>query len=87
MPSAFTPNGDGRNDQVKPFLVGMKSLKRFAIYNRAGTVIYSSVTEGAAWDGTYKGKGVDSGVYVWLLEYFDAAGQPETAKGTVTLIR
>lgn len=87
LPSAFTPNGDGLNDVIKPYLAGMKKLKRFAIYNRYGNLIFSTTREGEGWNGTYKGTKSDAGVFVWILEYIANDDKEVVQKGTTTLIR
>lgn len=87
LPTAFTPNGDGLNDVIKPYLVGMKSLKSFSIFNRWGTLVFYSTKEGEGWNGKYNGVDQDTGVYVWILEFVDSNGKTVTAKGTVTVIR
>jgi gliding motility-associated-like protein len=87
LPSAFTPNGDGLNDIARPYLVGMKSLKSFSIFNRWGSLIFYSTKEGEGWDGKSKGVAQDSGVYVWMLEFYTYDNKLVTEKGTITLIR
>lgn len=87
MPTAFTPNGDGRNDVVRPYVVRMKSLKRFSIFNRSGNLVFMTTKPEEAWDGTYRGKAVDNGVYVWMVEYIDTDDKALLEKGTVTVIR
>lgn len=87
LPSAFTPNGDGLNDIVRPYLIGMKSLKSFSIFNRWGSLIFYSTKEGEGWDGKSKGVTQDPGVYVWMLEFYTTDNKLITEKGTITLIR
>lgn len=87
LPTAFTPNGDGLNDVVRPYLVGIKSLKSFSVFNRWGTLVFHSVKEGEGWNGKYKGADLDTGVYVWILEFVNNSNQAITEKGTITLIR
>ena len=87
LPTAFTPNGDGLNDVLKPYLVGMKSLKSFSIFNRWGDRVFYSVTYGEGWDGKFKGTDQEPGVYVWILVFVDSNNKTVTEKGTVTLIR
>lgn len=87
LPTAFTPNGDGLNDIVRPYLVRMKNLKSFSIYNRWGNLVFRTFTEGEGWDGTYQGNKQQNGVYVWILEFKNADDQIVTEKGTITLIR
>jgi gliding motility-associated-like protein len=87
LPSAFTPNGDGRNDLVRPYLVGMKSLKSFSVFNRWGNLVYRTNTYGEGWDGKFKGVTQDPGVYVWILEYINNDDKKVVERGTITLIR
>jgi len=87
IPTAFTPNGDGRNDIFKPTTIGYSSLNYFRIYNRWGELIYNSHTLEVGWDGTYGGKPVEMGTYYWLLSTIDRNGTVEKYKGDVTLIR
>ena len=87
LPTAFTPNGDGLNDDVKPYLIGMKGLKSFSVFNRWGNRIFYSVTYGQAWDGRFNGVLQNTGVYVWILEFYDENNKVRVEKGTITLIR
>jgi gliding motility-associated-like protein len=87
LPNTFTPNGDGLNDVIRPYLIGMKSLTKFSIYNRLGNLVFSTVRDGEGWDGTYMGRKMDSGAYVWILEYMDDANKPVQQKGSLLLLR
>jgi gliding motility-associated-like protein len=87
LPTAFTPNGDGLNDVLKPYLIGMKSLKSFSVYNRWGDRVFYSETYGDGWNGKHKNADAGPGVYVWILSFVDSNNKVITEKGTVTLIR
>ncbi len=87
VPTAFTPNGDGNNDIFRPILLGMKELKYFRVYNRFGTLLYSTADIGKGWDGTYAGKGQDPATYVWMAEGVTYKGDTKFKKGYVVLIR
>ena len=87
MPTGFTPNGDGLNDVIKPNVSGVKGLRRFAVYNRNGQVVFSTTREDHGWDGTYNGVRLESGVFVWLVEYMLDDDSVQVQKGTLTLIR
>lgn len=87
LPTAFTPNGDGLNDVIKPYLIGMKSLKSFSIFDRWGNRVFYSVTYGEGWDGKYRGADQAPGVFVWILVFTDSNDKVVTEKGTLTLIR
>jgi gliding motility-associated-like protein len=86
VPNAFTPNNDGVNDRFLVFTDGAKSIS-FKIFNRWGEKIFETTTIGEGWDGTYLGKEMNPGVYVYYVEvtYQDDSIQAE--KGSVTLIR
>lgn len=91
VPTAFTPNSDGHNDVFKPIPIGIKSITRFKVFNRWGVLMYSSDSsfyeQPIGWDGNFKGRPQDSGVYVWLVEGIDYLDKKITQKGSVTLIR
>jgi len=87
VPSAFTPNGDGKNDILKPIPVGITKLDFFRIYNRWGQLLYSSSIIGNGWDGTLNGTQQPSGTYVYVTQGADYKGNTVFRKGTVVLIR
>jgi gliding motility-associated-like protein len=87
VPTAFTPNHDGKNDFLKPIAVGMKSISYFNVYNRWGQLVYSSGITNLGWDGTLGGRDQSPGTYVFTAEGTDYLGKPVFKKGTVVLIR
>ena len=87
VPTAFTPNGDGLNDFLRPVLFGIKQLNYFKIYNRLGTLIYQTATDRAGWDGTFKGVPQLSQVVVWIAEGIGADNKTYSRKGTSLLVR
>jgi len=87
IPTAFTPNGDGRNDLLRPLSVGYKAYKYFRVFNRFGEMVFSTNIIGEGWDGTYKGVKADVGTYYWLLDAEDKDGVKLQRKGDATLIR
>ena len=87
LPTAFTPNGDGLNDVAIPYLVDMKSLKSFSVFNRWGNLIFYTNRDGQGWDGKSQGVTQDAGVYVWILEFFNKENKKITEKGTISIIR
>ena len=87
VPSAFTPNGDGINDVFKPVPIGMKYIKYFKVYDRRGTLMFSTTVQNNGWDGRYKGAPQDSQVFVWIVDGIDYQDKEIFKKGTVTLIR
>lgn len=88
VPTAFTPNGDGKNDYVRPIPVGISHMDYFRIYNRWGQLVYSSTNlESPGWDGKIGGKEQPTATFVWIVKGTDFTGKIVFAKGTVTLIR
>lgn len=87
VPSAFTPNSDGRNDILKPIPVGITKLDFFRIYNRWGQLVYSTSIIGNGWDGTLNGTPQPSGAYVYAVQGIDYKRNIILRKGTVVLIR
>jgi gliding motility-associated-like protein len=87
VPTAFTPNGDGLNDVIRPIAVGIQKINYFSIYNRWGQMVYYTTQNKTGWDGNLKGRPQASAVYVWMLSAIDYLGKPLFLKGTVTLIR
>jgi gliding motility-associated-like protein len=88
VPSAFTPNGDGKNDRFYPANAIKAEQLEFVVFNRWGQLLYKTNIWNKGWDGTYKGKPQDSGVYVWLLRFTERdTKKVREMKGTITLIR
>lgn len=86
IPNTFSPNGDGLNDIFRPF-GGHIRLSSFSVFNRYGQRVFYATHVMEGWDGTYKGAACDAGVYYYLVKYISPAGQEETRKGDVMLIR
>lgn len=87
VPTAFSPNGDGRNDVIRPILLGMKSLERFQVFNRWGQLVYETRVAGQGWDGRWNGVQQGTGVYVFLAWGTSFDDRTITRKGTVALVR
>lgn len=87
MPSAFTPNGDGKNDVLRPMGVGYANVKYFRVFNRFGELVFKTDKFFEGWDGTYKGQMADIGTYYWVLNITDRFGEDSMLKGDAILIR
>lgn len=85
IPNAFTPNGDGNNDLFYIQAQGGVKVILFQVFDRWGEKVH----EGSyPWDGTYKGKPVPMGVYVYIFKLgLFGDDQSIFRKGSVTLIR
>ena len=86
VPSAFSPNEDGENDELCVYSDCMESLT-FTIYNRWGEKVYETSNMQICWDGTWKGKPLNSAVFVYVLDGYLINGQTITQKGNISLIR
>lgn len=86
IPTAFTPNRDGQNDVL---LVRGTNLDEIdlSIYNRWGELIFNTTNILTGWDGTYQGKDLDPGVFVYHLKAICLDGQEFYDQGNITLIR
>lgn len=92
MPNAFSPNGDGLNDEFKPFYVSKSGylVKRFFIHNRWGQEVYHAYNlKTAAWNGLYgnTGKPADAGTYFYQVEIEFIDKTKQVFKGEVILVR
>ncbi len=87
IPSAFTPNNDNLNETFG--VVDYASVLYFSmqIYSKWGQLIFSTNNITQKWDGTFKGKNMPNGGYVWMLNYTNNRGRKFYEQGTVMLIR
>jgi gliding motility-associated-like protein len=87
LPNAFSPNGDGLNDVFKIGNINFRRLVEFRIFDRWGKQVFETTNRDEGWDGTIKGKLVNSDVYYYIIRLGYADDVVETFKGDVTLIR
>lgn len=86
IPNTFTPNGDGQNDIM--YVRGPKiSELYFAIYNRWGEMVFETKDKNIGWDGIYKGRQADVGVFGYYVKAKCFNGLETFRKGNITLIR
>jgi gliding motility-associated-like protein len=92
MPTAFTPNNDGVNDSYYPLGRGIKLIKRFAIYNRFGDLVFEKENfppneKSYGWKGKYHSLDQPTGTYVFVVQSVCDMGQEVNQQGTFVLIR
>jgi gliding motility-associated-like protein len=89
IPDAFTPNGDGVNDYLKPVYSRQLTRPVFQVFNRWGQLVFASVNGdvGKGWDGRLKNGEPVPGVYVWQFTALNKQGVAIKRRGTVILIR
>ncbi len=85
VPEAFSPNSDGNNDKV--FVRGSIKDFTFSVFNRWGEVVFRTQNQSTGWDGSFRGKDLDAGVFVFYLSGVDAAGNTINKKGNITLVK
>jgi gliding motility-associated-like protein len=87
MPTGFTPNNDGLNDNIHPLITGKIKSFEFFIYNRLGQMIFKSNNAEIGWNGAVDGMPQNTGSYVWFCNYQFIGAPMQAKKGTLTLIR
>jgi len=87
IPSAFTPNGDGLNDNFRILDMGNQELIDFSIYNRYGQLVFKTNNPKQGWNGKLTAFDQQNSVLVYQVRYKDLTGKLQSIKGTVTLIR
>lgn len=90
IPSAFSPNGDGRNDRFG--VTGTADLRHIdlRVVNRYGETVFTARSPYSRWDGQHKGVPCDAGVYFYTITVEWSNHQrykTQTFSGEVTLIR
>ena len=85
-PNAFTPNGDGNNDDFRLFGSLIDKIE-LTIFNQWGQLIFRDTNLNSGWDGTYKGEKQPTGVYVFKAKLKMINGDDVVKKGSVNLIR
>lgn len=87
VPTAFTPNGDGHNDVLDIFLVDIKVLKWFRVFNRWGQLLFETNDPRQRWDGTFKGVKQPAETYVWTAQGEGIDGREVIRRGQCVLLR
>ena len=93
IPTAFSPNGDGVNDEFSIFAgQGAEKIKRFEIYSRWGELVFE-VTDmlpndiNARWDGQFRDREMGAGVFAWVAEIEFVDGEVKLLTGEVVLVK
>lgn len=87
VPTAFTPNGDGKNDVLHLVAPGFRQLLYFRIHDRWGQLVFETKQLKSGWDGRAHNQALPAGVYVWIAAGIDSNNRRHEKKGTVVLIR
>lgn len=92
LPTAFSPNQDGRNERFYPKGRGIKEVSWMRIFDRWGSLVFERShfqinNAMAGWDGTWRNQVAPMGSYVYALETVCEDGTTFLFRGTVTVIK
>ncbi len=86
IPNAFTPNNDNNNDILFVRGSNLEDIY-FTVFNRWGEAVFETTDVNVGWDGDYKNKKSDPGVFDYYLKATCPNQEKVFIKGNVTLIR
>lgn len=92
-PNAFSPNGDGINDLFSLYSTGIAvDVDELMVFDRWGDMVYRDThvplnNPAAGWDGTFRGKPMNPGVYVWVAKVRYLDDEVVLFSGDVTLVK
>ena len=86
IPTAFSPNGDGQNDVLFVRAGAVESFE-FSIYDRWGERVFSTTDLSLGWDGSFRGKPLNSAVFVYAISGKYYNGESFEQKGNITLLK
>lgn len=90
LPSAFSPNNDGVNDQLTVITnLSNSDIANFnwQIYNRWGEQVFTTNSISSSWDGIYRSQVVTTDILVYQLQVQLTNGQIETRKGNIIVLQ
>ena len=87
IPTAFTPDNNGKNDLFRPSIFGRLLKYHIAVYDRLGNLVFESNDAAKGWDGRLRGMTQENGAFVWICSYHLQGSAPKSEKGTVLLLR
>lgn len=85
VPSAFSPNGDGKNDRLYVRGYNIESIE-FKIFNRWGQLVYESTDIEEGWDGYHNGKLAEMDAFAYQVNVVFKDGEKKTLQGNVTIL-
>jgi gliding motility-associated-like protein len=87
LPNAFTPNGDGINDTIRPWFKCMTNVE-ISIYDTFGSLLYvESGDDIYGWNGLINGQMAENGNYIVVVKATTLFGEIINLNGPITLIR
>ncbi len=88
-PNTFTPDGDEFNQSWRVYMEGIDETDfELLVFNRWGEIVFESHDLNFEWDGTYHGKIMPSGTYIWTIRTKDLLNDKKYEyKGSVNILR
>ncbi|MGB0864824.1 MAG: gliding motility-associated C-terminal domain-containing protein [Saprospiraceae bacterium] len=87
LPNSFTPNGDGLNDILYVRGSGLTDIVTFKVFSRSGKLVFESGMKNVGWDGTFNGRELNTGVFVYFVEAIcPITGNVTRKQGNVMLL-
>jgi len=86
VPNAFTPNGDGINDEVKVYSACIFNEFLFQIYDRWGEKVFETDNMDKWWNGSNRNQKLRNDLYFYTLNYTDKFNHKQFKKGEINLI-
>jgi len=91
VPTGFSPNGDGQNDQLLIHGREGTQIDKFQVFDRWGELVYQrndfQINDPAGWDGMFRNQTAPIGLYVWYIEVTYPDNTQGVLRGQTTLIR
>jgi gliding motility-associated-like protein len=85
IPNVFSPNGDGQNDVLYVRGDGIEFFE-FLVFNRWGQKVFETTNQLLGWNGTFHGKPLEPGVYVYMLKATMINGETIQKSGDITIV-
>jgi len=89
-PTAFSPNNDGLNDVFLAYGCGDMTITSMVVFDRWGEVVFQTQAPPFQWNGFYRDKRCDPGVYAWRVDYLLKQGDSQIRnreQGSLILLR
>lgn len=92
VPTAFSPNNDGQNDQLTVYGRETTQIEIFQVFDNWGTLVFEQSNlpindETAGWDGIFRNQQLPTGAYVWRAVVVFSDGFTVNRHGSVMLVR
>jgi gliding motility-associated-like protein len=86
VPTAFSPNDDNINETFKPVGLAFALEYKFIVFNRWGEIVFETKNPQNGWNGKFKDKIVEQGLYFYRIEFIGADEIRNEEKGNVLIV-